>query len=102
MELKKELEKLKPELIALRRDFHRYPELGFKEFRTQKKIIAYLENIDIEAKEIATTGVVGVLSGKRKGRTLLLRSDMDALPVQEETGLEFQSRNKGVMHACGH
>jgi amidohydrolase len=102
MELKKELEKLKPELIALRRDFHRYPELGFKEFRTQKKIIAYLENIDIEAKEIATTGVVGVLSGKRKGKTILIRSDMDALPVQEETGLEFQSRNKGVMHACGH
>ena len=102
MELKKELEKLKPELIALRRDFHRYPELGFKEFRTQKKIIAYLKNIDIEAKEIATTGVVGVLSGKRKGKTLLIRSDMDALPVQEETGLAFQSRNKGVMHACGH
>jgi len=51
MELKKELENLKPELIALRRDFHRYPELGFKEFRTQKKIIAYLQNIDIEAKK---------------------------------------------------
>lgn len=102
MDFKKELEKQMPELIALRRDFHRYPELGFKEFRTQKKIIAYLENIDIEAKEIATTDVVGVLSGKRKGRTLLIRSDMDALPVQERTDLTFQSRNKGVMHACGH
>lgn len=102
MDFKKQLQKLMPELIALRRDFHTYPELGFKEFRTQKKIIAYLENIDIEAKEIATTGVVGVLSGKRKGRTILIRSDMDALPVQEETGLKFQSRNKGVMHACGH
>ena len=102
MDFKKELEKLKPELIALRRDFHKYPELGFKEFRTQKKIIAYLKKIDIETKKIATTGVVGVLSGKRKGRTLLIRSDMDALPVQEETGLGFQSINKGVMHACGH
>jgi amidohydrolase len=102
MQFNKAFEKLKPELIALRRDFHMYPELGFEEFRTQKKIIAYLENIDIEAKKIATTGVVGVLSGKRKGKTLLIRSDMDALPVQEETGLTFRSRNKGVMHACGH
>jgi amidohydrolase len=102
MDFKTELEKLRPELIALRRDFHKYPELGFKEFRTQKKIIAYLKNIDIETKEIAKTGVVGILSGKRKGRTILIRSDMDALPVQEETSLKFQSRNKGVMHACGH
>jgi amidohydrolase len=102
MNLKRELEKLKPELIALRRDFHQYPELGFKEFRTQKKIIAYLNNLDIQTKKIAKTGVVGVLSGKRKGRTLLMRSDMDALPVQEETSLAYRSRNKGVMHACGH
>jgi amidohydrolase len=102
MDFKKELEKLRPELIALRRDFHKYPELGFKEFRTQKKIIAYLNNIDIETEEIATTGVVGVLSGKRRGSVILLRSDMDALPIQEETRLKYRSRNKDVMHACGH
>jgi amidohydrolase len=102
MDFKRELEKLRPELIALRRDFHQYPELGFKEFRTQKKIIAYLNTLDIETNEIATTGVMGVLSGKRKGNALLMRSDMDALPVQEETGLAYRSQNNGVMHACGH
>ena len=102
MTFKKQLEKLYSELIALRRDFHRHPELGFKEFRTQEKIIAYLESIGIEAGKIAGTGVVGVLSGEKSGRTLLLRSDMDALPVQEETDLAFKSIHKGVMHACGH
>lgn len=96
------LKKLVPELIALRRDFHQYPELGFKEFATQKKIIAYLNNVGVKAQKIAKTGVVGALSGNRQGRTILLRSDMDALPIQEETNLEFQSKNSGIMHACGH
>lgn len=96
------LKKLVPELIALRRDFHQYPELGFKEIATQKKIIAYLDNVGVKAKKIAKTGVVGALSGNRQGRTILLRSDMDALPIQEETNLEFQSKNSGIMHACGH
>jgi amidohydrolase len=96
------IKKLVPELIALRRDFHQYPELGFKEFATQKKIITYLDNVGVKAKKIAKTGVVGALSGNRQGRTILLRSDMDALPVQEETNLEFQSKNSGIMHACGH
>ncbi len=102
MNLKKHLEELVPQLIRLRRDFHQYPELGFKEFQTQEKIIAYLNNTGIETKKIAKTGVKAILSGKKQGRTILLRSDMDALPVQEETGLKFQSLHKGVMHACGH
>jgi len=96
------LKKLVPELIALRRDFHQYPELGFKEYATQKKIIKYLDNVGVKTKKIANTGVVGALSGNRQGKTILLRSDMDALPVQEETNLEFQSKNSGIMHACGH
>lgn len=102
MDLKQRLEQLHPELVSLRRDFHRHPELGFQEFRTQKKIIDYLENIGIKARKSAGTGVVGVLPGRETGRTILLRSDMDALPVQEETGLAFKSANAGVMHACGH
>jgi amidohydrolase len=102
MDFKREVEKLRPELITLRRDFHQHPELGFKEFRTQEKIIEYLEPLDIQTKKIAKTGVVGVLSGKGKGKILLMRSDMDALPVQEQTNLEYRSQNKGVMHACGH
>ena len=102
MNLKKHLEELVPELIRLRRDFHQHPELGFKEFQTQEKIIAYLNKTGIETRKIAKTGVKAILSGKKQGRTILLRSDMDALPVQEETGLEFQSQHKGVMHACGH
>ena len=102
MNLKKHLEELVPELICLRRDFHQYPELGFKEFQTQEKIIAYLNNTGIETRKIAKTGVKAILSGEKQGRTILLRSDMDALPVQEETGLKFQSLHKGVMHACGH
>ena len=102
MNLKKHLEALFPELIHLRRDFHQHPELGFKEFQTQEKIIAYLDNTGIETRKIAKTGVKAILSGKKQGRTILLRSDMDALPVQEETGLKFESLHKGVMHACGH
>ncbi|MBT6337759.1 MAG: amidohydrolase [Desulfobacula sp.] len=102
MNLKKHLEELVPELIRLRRDFHQHPELGFKEFQTQEKIIAYLNKTGIETRKIAKTGVKAILSGKKQGRTILLRSDMDALSVQEETGLVFQSQHKGVMHACGH
>jgi amidohydrolase len=102
MNLKKQLDKLVPEMVQLRRNFHQYPELGFKEFKTGEKIAVYLGKLGIETKRIAKTGVVGVLSGGKQGKTILLRSDMDALPIQEETGLEFQSVHPGVMHACGH
>lgn len=102
MTLKKQLGELVPELIRLRREFHQHPELGFKEFRTQEKIIRYLDAVGIETRKIAETGVQGVLQGKTPGPTLLLRSDMDALPIQEETGLGFASVTPGVMHACGH
>ena len=71
MNLKKHLEELVPELIRLRRDFHQYPELGFKEFQTQEKIIAYLNNTGIETSKIAKTGVKAILSGKKQGRTIL-------------------------------
>src|SRR5512139_1407999 len=88
---------------ALRRDFHIHPELGFREFRTSGIVAKELEALGLEVtKGIGKTGVVGLLEGHQPGPTLLLRFDMDALPITEDTGAEYASRNQGVMHACGH
>lgn len=101
-DIKKEVEALKDELIELRRDFHRYPELGYQEFRTSQIVFNYLQQLGIGAKMVTKTGVVGLLKGSREGKTVLLRADMDALPQQEKTGLPYQSLHEGIMHACGH
>lgn len=90
------------ELVELRRDFHRHPELGMEEHRTGDTVAAYLEGCGLPVTRMNGTGVAGLLRGARPGPTLLMRADMDALPIQEETGLPFQSVNDGVMHACGH
>src|SRR5512139_2243595 len=96
-------EELFPYTQSLRRDFHIHPELGFREIRTSGIVARELESLGIEVtKGIGKTGVVGLLEGNQPGPTLLLRFDMDALPIAEETGAEYASRNKGVMHACGH
>ena len=88
---------------SMRRDFHLHPELGFREVRTGGIVAKELEALGIEVtKGVGKTGVVGLLEGARPGTTLLLRFDMDALPIVEETGAEYASQNKGVMHACGH
>lgn len=90
-------------LVQDRRDFHRYPEMGFHEQRTSKIIAQRLNALGMEVQTgIGLTGVVGLLEGDKPGPTLLLRFDMDALPIMEDTGLEFSSENNGVMHACGH
>lgn len=102
LEIFKRINELEDELIAIRRDFHRYPELGFKEFRTSKKIVKYLIDLGLEVTILAKTGVVGLLKGINNGPTLLLRSDMDALPINEENNVPYKSDNPGVMHACGH
>ncbi len=102
MTLKQKVDGLKNELIALRRDFHMYPELGFQEYRTSNKVSSYLKNCNLEISKVAETGVVGLLKGKEKEKTLLLRADMDALPIKEQTGLPFASKHDGIMHACGH
>ena len=88
----------------MRRDFHRHPELGFEETRTAEVVADQLSEIPgIEVVTgVAETGVVGLLDGEQDGPVVLLRFDMDALPVQEETGAEYASLNDGVMHACGH
>jgi amidohydrolase len=100
-----------PKVVAWRRDFHRHPELGNRETRTAGVIADRLRALGLEVRTgIAKTGVVGVLRGGKPGRAVALRADMDALPVTEETGLPFAStergeyngREVGVMHACGH
>lgn len=96
-------EELFPYTQALRRDFHMHPELGFREVRTGGIVARELEALGIEVtKGIGKTGVVGYLEGAKPGPTILLRFDMDALPITEETGAEYMSTNPGVMHACGH
>jgi len=92
-----------PYTQSLRRDFHMHPELGFTEIRTGGIVAKELEALGIEVtKGVGKTGVVGLLEGAKPGPTILLRFDMDALPITEDTGAEYSSTNPGVMHACGH
>jgi amidohydrolase len=87
----------------LRRDFHRHPELGFHEVRTAGVVARELTELGLEVTTgIAETGVVALIEGDRPGGVALLRFDMDALPIQEQTGAPYASQNPGVMHACGH
>jgi amidohydrolase len=86
-----------------RRDFHQHPELGFKEIRTANIVAKELAGLGLEVKTgIGQTGVIGLLEGKTPGGVVLLRFDMDALPIFEENETEYTSINQGVMHACGH
>lgn len=92
-----------PHLIALRRNIHRVPELAFQETRTAGIVAAELARLGIEHRTgIGVTGVIGEIKGGRPGPTLAIRADMDALPIHEETGLDFASGIDGQMHACGH
>ncbi len=96
-------EGLLPELIALRRDIHREPELGLHNPKTLAKIQAALAGLPLEYRTgPSTTGLIAILRGAANGRTVLLRGDMDALPLTEDTGLDFSSQTAGTMHACGH
>lgn len=99
-----EAEALFDEMVQTRRDIHRHPELGFEEQRTSGLVADRLNELGFEVQRgIGQTGVVGVLDGAKAGPTIMLRFDMDALPIQEENDhLAYASRNDGVMHACGH
>jgi len=99
----KAAQSLENTLIATRRELHRYPELALQEYKTARYIAEKLRSFGFEVTEnVAKTGVVGLLKGGQPGKTLAIRADMDALPIEEETGHEFCSMTKGVMHACGH
>ncbi|AYD40930.1 amidohydrolase [Clostridium fermenticellae] len=90
-------------LIQYRRELHKYPELSMKEFETTKRIKKWLKENNIEIIDLPLkVGVVAQIKGKYEGKTIALRADIDALPINEETGFDFSSVNSGVMHACGH
>ncbi len=104
-DLKMIAEKYQDYLIEMRRYFHRHPELGFREIETGNKISDELKAMGIECRKVPagdSFGITGTIRGGRPGKTILLRADMDALPIVEETGLEYTSVNEGAMHACGH
>jgi amidohydrolase len=90
------------ELTMLRRLVHRHPELAHQEERTQRIVIDRLTEAGIGARPFAGTGVEGLIRGRESGKVLLLRADMDALPITEENDVSYKSENEGVMHACGH
>ena len=94
---------IEAELIAIRRDIHAHPELAFEEVRTAGVVARELARLGIPHRTgLARTGVVGLIAGGRPGPVLVLRGDMDALPITEKTGLPWTSRVDGLMHACGH
>ncbi len=94
---------LEEDLRRWRRDFHMHPELGFQEHRSGEIIAAALKGWGYKVREgVAGTGVLGYLQGSREGRTVMLRFDMDALPIQEESKSAYASKHEGIMHACGH
>jgi amidohydrolase len=101
--VREEIRALNDQLVADRRHFHQYPELGFEERETSDYVADRLRSLGIETQTgIAETGVVGLIRGRGPGKTVLLRADMDALPLTEETGAPYASRRPGVHHACGH
>jgi amidohydrolase len=102
-DFKAEAAKLFDEMVQMRRDFHRHPELGFEEHRTSGIVAEQLQSLGFEVQRgIGQTGVVGLMDGVKEGPTIMLRFDMDGLPIQEESDVAYASRNPGVMHACGH
>lgn len=95
--------RVEPGLVAIRRDIHAHPELAFEEVRTAGIVAAELARLGIPHRTgVGGTGVIGTIEGGRPGPTLAIRADMDALPIHEETGLDFASQHAGKMHACGH
>jgi amidohydrolase len=103
VDYKTEAHALQDQLVAWRRDLHMHPELGFEEQRTAGLVAEHLARLGYRVYTgVAQTGVVGLLQGARPGPTVMLRFDMDALPIQEQNRVEYASQTPGVMHACGH
>jgi amidohydrolase len=102
-EFRAEAEGLAPKLVSWRRDIHQHPELAFRETRTADLVAQALSGLGLEVRTgVARTGVVGLLHGGRPGPVVMLRADMDALPIQENSDAPYASQAPGVMHACGH
>ncbi|UNY98182.1 amidohydrolase [Zhouia spongiae] len=110
-QIERDIENIEEKIIEWRRYFHKHPELSNREFNTAGKIAGHLKSLGLDVQTgIAKTGVVAVLKGKKPGKVVALRADIDALPVTERTGIPFKSevtttylgKETGVMHACGH
>ena len=97
-----EAENLRDKLTAIRKEFHRIPEIGDNEFHTAELIEHYLDMAGISHRRVINTGIIAKVEGKLPGSHCAVRSDIDALPITENTGCDFASQNPGVMHACGH
>jgi amidohydrolase len=103
IDFRAEVERMRDDLVAWRRDFHMHPELAYEERRTAGIVAQHLEGLGFEVETgVAQTGVVGLLKGEGPGPVVMVRVDMDALPVTEETGAPYASQVPGLMHACGH
>lgn len=97
------VEKIYPQLVNIRRDLHQHPELGLEEYRTSALVLDYLKQWNIKVTQlIGETAIVGLIEGKQGEKTIGLRADMDALPIEEKTGAPYASLYPGKMHACGH
>jgi len=103
MKLWEDIKLLEDEIIGIRRDLHRIPELGLKEFKTTKYIRDALSGYEVEIRDIGMeTGLCVLIRGGHPGKTIALRADIDALPMDEASGLDFASEHPGVCHSCGH
>ncbi|WP_404332313.1 M20 family metallopeptidase [Mesobacillus maritimus] len=104
-ELMKKLDEKKDRIIEIRRYLHEHPELSFHEEQTANYIADFYKNVPVDSVETnfgGERGIVVTIKGSKPGKTIAIRADFDALPIKEETGLPFASKNEGVMHACGH
>ncbi len=102
-QINQSIDQLYPETVEMSRYLHQHPELSFQESETAKYICAFYENLGIPYKaNVGGNGVVATLKGGKPGKTVALRADFDALPIQEENDVPYKSKNDGVMHACGH
>ncbi|RKQ28431.1 amidohydrolase [Oceanobacillus halophilus] len=99
----KRIDELYPEMVERRRYLHQYPEVSFQEVKTAKYIAEFYEELGIPYKtNVGGNGVIATLKGNKPGRTVAIRADFDALPIQDEKDVEYKSKINGVMHACGH
>lgn len=102
MDIVTKAKELQSEIVRLRRHFHQYPEASLKEYETAKTIKATLDSYGIPYQSVGETGVLATIQGQSSGKTVLLRADIDALEIEEETGVDYISKHKGLCHACGH
>ncbi|HBF5909662.1 M20 metallopeptidase family protein [Clostridioides difficile] len=102
MNLKQLSEKYEEYVIQMRREFHKYPEVSFKEIRTAQRIREELQKIGIPFVSIEPNIVIATIKGKKEGKTIAIRGDIDALPMQEDSDIEYKSEYDGIMHSCGH